>query len=143
MALKGLKGSLTPIRCDVSKEEEILLMFERIKQELGGVDVCINNAGLGHDAPLLSGATQDWRHMLDVRTCEYVFSVVSFVIPKEIYFNFLLYMSLRKHACSTILKILPPKNENFQISILIFFFLYFSSKHRLWVLVRTASARQF
>ena len=28
---------------------------------------------------------------------------------------------LRKHAYSTILKILPPKNENFQIKILIFF----------------------
>ena len=28
---------------------------------------------------------------------------------------------LRKHAYSNILKILPPKNENFQIKILIFF----------------------
>ena len=29
--------------------------------------------------------------------------------------------SLRKHAYSNILKILPPKNENFQIKIQIFF----------------------
>ena len=29
--------------------------------------------------------------------------------------------SLRKHAYSNILKILPPKNENFQIKFLIFF----------------------
>ena len=29
--------------------------------------------------------------------------------------------SLRKHAYSNILKSLPPKNENFQIKILIFF----------------------
>ena len=29
--------------------------------------------------------------------------------------------SLRKHAYSNILKILPPKNKNFQIKILIFF----------------------
>ena len=32
-----------------------------------------------------------------------------------------LYMSLRKHVYSNILKILPAKNENFQIKILIFF----------------------
>ena len=30
-------------------------------------------------------------------------------------------LSLRKHAHSNILKILPPKNENFQIKIQIFF----------------------
>ena len=31
------------------------------------------------------------------------------------------YLTLRKHTYSNILKILPPKNENFQIKILIFF----------------------
>ena len=31
------------------------------------------------------------------------------------------HLSLRKQAYSNILKILPPKNENFQIKILIFF----------------------
>ena len=49
-------------------------------------------------------------------------------------------ISLWKHAYSNILKILPPKNENFRIKIRIFS--YFYSKHRLWVLaVRTASLR--
>ena len=49
---------------------------------------------------------------------------------------------LWKHAYSNTLKCYHQKNENFQI----FFFLsfsYFCSKHRLWVLVRTASARRF
>ena len=53
-----------------------------------------------------------------------------------------LYKSLRKHACPNILKNSPPKTESFQIKILIFFS-YFCSKHRLWVPVRTASARRF
>ena len=48
---------------------------------------------------------------------------------------------ITKHAYSNILKISPPKTENFQIKILIFFILL--SKHRLWVLVRTASANQY
>ena len=38
-------------------------------------------------------------------------------------FLYLLYESLRKHAYSTIPEILPPKNENFQIKILIFFYI--------------------
>ena len=49
---------------------------------------------------------------------------------------------LRKHAYSSILKILPPKNENFQIKK-IWYSPYFCSNNRLWVLVRTASARRF
>ena len=57
-------------------------------------------------------------------------------------FVFIMLPTLRKQAYSNILKILPPKNENFQIKLLIFFS-YFCSKHRLWVLVRTASARRF
>ncbi|WAR23833.1 DHR11-like protein [Mya arenaria] len=64
--LKDAKGSLTAIKCDVSKEEDVLAMFEQIKKEYGGVDVCVNNAGLSHDAPLLSGATDQWRNMFDV-----------------------------------------------------------------------------
>ena len=45
---------------------------------------------------------------------------------------------LRKQAYSNILKILPPKNESFQIKILIFFI--FLLKLRLWVPVRTAES---
>ena len=50
--------------------------------------------------------------------------------------------TLRKHAYSNILRILPPKNENFQIKK-IWYFSNFCSKHRFWVLVRTASTRRF
>ena len=42
---------------------------------------------------------------------------------------------LRKHAYSNILKISPPKTENFQIKN--WYFSYSCSKHRLWVLVST------
>ena len=50
--------------------------------------------------------------------------------------------TLRKHAYSNILKISPPKTESFQIKNSDIFY-YFCSKHRLWVLVRTASVRRF
>ena len=38
-----------------------------------------------------------------------------------------LYKSLRKHAYSNILKILPPKNEHFQIKKKLWYFSYFCS----------------
>lgn len=41
-------------------------MFAAAKAQFGGVDVCVNNAGLAHNAPLLSGSTDDWRNMLEV-----------------------------------------------------------------------------
>ncbi|CAI5693219.1 unnamed protein product [Oreochromis niloticus] len=41
-------------------------MFAAIKEQHKGVDVCINNAGLAHPEPLLSGKTSGWKNMMDV-----------------------------------------------------------------------------
>nr|XP_043897729.1 dehydrogenase/reductase SDR family member 11a isoform X2 [Solea senegalensis] len=62
----GYSGTLIPYKCDLSNEEEILSMFSAIKTLHKGVDVCINNAGLAHSEPLLSGKTEGWRNMIDV-----------------------------------------------------------------------------
>ena len=58
----GFKG----IECDLRQESDILRMFQYIRQEYGGVDILINNAGLGHQASLLSGKTEDWLETLQV-----------------------------------------------------------------------------
>lgn len=65
-SLKDAKGSVLAVQCDISKDDQIQAMFEKIKQLYGGVDVCVNNAGLSHNAPLLSGTNEQWRNMLDV-----------------------------------------------------------------------------
>ena len=41
-------------------------MMSAIKSQFGGADICINNAGLGHNAPLLSGSTEMWREIIEV-----------------------------------------------------------------------------
>uniref|UniRef100_A0A8C2Q9A3 Dehydrogenase/reductase (SDR family) member 11a n=1 Tax=Cyprinus carpio TaxID=7962 RepID=A0A8C2Q9A3_CYPCA len=46
-------------------------MFSAIKTLHQGVDVCINNAGLAHNEPLLSGRTEGWRNMIDVSAALY------------------------------------------------------------------------
>ncbi|KAK7506753.1 hypothetical protein BaRGS_00002228 [Batillaria attramentaria] len=65
---QGQPGSLTAMTCDVSQENQVAAMFQQIRQDpnLGRVDVCINNAGLAHDAPLLTGQPSQWRHMFEV-----------------------------------------------------------------------------
>ena len=54
------------MKCDVSKEEDILSMMSAIKSKFGGADICVNNAGLGYDEPLLTGDAEKWRHVLEV-----------------------------------------------------------------------------
>lgn len=60
------KGRLIPIKCDLRKEEEILSMFQRIEEEVGGVDICVNNAGIGRLSSLIDGLTEHWKEMLEV-----------------------------------------------------------------------------
>ena len=60
-------GKLVAMKCDVRKEEDILSMMSAIKSQFGGADICVNNAGLANDAPLLSGTTEQWREMMEVR----------------------------------------------------------------------------
>lgn len=42
-----LASSLHPIKCDVTVESDILAAFEYTERKLGGVDILINNAGIG------------------------------------------------------------------------------------------------
>lgn len=54
-------------RCDVTNEDQVVEMFEKINADVGGIDVLINNAGLTRDAPLLSGDVKSWNLMLQVQ----------------------------------------------------------------------------
>ncbi|XP_039741824.1 dehydrogenase/reductase SDR family member 11 isoform X3 [Pteropus medius] len=62
----GYPGTLIPFRCDLSNEEDILSMFSAIRCQHGGVDICINNAGLARPDTLLSGSTSGWKDMFNV-----------------------------------------------------------------------------
>ena len=44
--MKGCSGTLYAVKADVSKEDENVALFKWFKNNLGGVDVLINNAGI-------------------------------------------------------------------------------------------------
>ena len=54
--------------CDLGSEADVRALFAWITAQpgLGGVDVCINNAGLSTSESLRAGTVQGWRSMLDV-----------------------------------------------------------------------------
>jgi len=53
-------------KVDLRREEEIQLLFREIADQSGPLDVLVNNAGLGFNAPLCSGDTDYWRAILEV-----------------------------------------------------------------------------
>jgi len=54
------------LEVDLRDEAAIARAFAQVRERWGGVDVLVNNAGLGRKAPLVSGATEAWREMLEV-----------------------------------------------------------------------------
>lgn len=51
---------------DLRDARAIDALFADVRARFGGVDVLVNNAGLGRAAPLSSGSTDAWREMLEV-----------------------------------------------------------------------------
>ncbi len=51
---------------DLRDERQILSFFAAVKSRWGRLDALVNNAGLGHKEPLMTGSTDAWREMLEV-----------------------------------------------------------------------------
>ena len=54
------------IPCDVTQEDDVQRLFAAAAAELGGIDVLVNNAGLGGTAQLHEMTDEQWLVVLDV-----------------------------------------------------------------------------
>jgi len=52
--------------CDVTRDGDVSELFAAADSELGGFDVLVNNAGLGHTASVVEMSEADWSRVLDV-----------------------------------------------------------------------------
>ena len=66
--LAGLSGGAAPLAvpCDVTDESQVQRLFDTAVAEHGGVDVVVNNAGLGGTAELVDMTDEQWSSVLDV-----------------------------------------------------------------------------
>ncbi|XP_049856576.1 farnesol dehydrogenase-like [Schistocerca gregaria] len=66
LELPDAPGKLHAIQGDVTDEDSILAAFKWIKDNLSGVDVLVNNAGVIEESELTSAPTDLWRRVLEV-----------------------------------------------------------------------------
>jgi glucose 1-dehydrogenase len=54
------------IKADVSKEDEVKAMFAKAIDHFGTLHICVSNAGLQRDAPLLDMTLEQWNTVINV-----------------------------------------------------------------------------
>jgi glucose 1-dehydrogenase len=62
----GERSRAIAVMADVSKEDEVHSMFERMFAEFGTIDILVPNAGLQQDAPIEQMALAQWQRVIDV-----------------------------------------------------------------------------
>lgn len=61
---KGGKG--ITYQCDVSKEDEVIKMFQDVVKQFGTVDILVNNAGIQKDAKFTEMTLDEWNAVIGI-----------------------------------------------------------------------------
>lgn len=59
-------GKAVAVGADVSQEDQVDRLFDRLRSEWGSVDILVNNAGLQKDSPIQDMSLADWNRVLGV-----------------------------------------------------------------------------
>jgi len=64
--IERLGVEVCAVACDVSRQNEVEHLVNSVEQQLGRIDVLVNNAGVIAAGPLLSQTIEDYREAMDV-----------------------------------------------------------------------------
>jgi NAD(P)-dependent dehydrogenase (short-subunit alcohol dehydrogenase family) len=81
--IRILKRRALPIRCDVSSEESVNEMVEKVLNEFGHIDILVNNAGVAFYYPVIETPLKRWELVLRVNLIGSFLSSKA-VLPKMI-----------------------------------------------------------
>lgn len=63
---EAASGSALAVSCDVANDASVRAAVERVAREFGGIDVVVNNAGIGAQGTVADNDDAEWRRVLDV-----------------------------------------------------------------------------
>ena len=64
--IKATGGNAVAIQADVSKEDQVISMFQQAIQQFGTIDILVNNAGLQRDAKFHEMTLAQWQLVIDI-----------------------------------------------------------------------------
>src|SRR5882672_6218907 len=64
-AAKEIGGGALGFACDVRSFEAVSRLFRELERAAGGVDVLVNNAGIGIFSPVAEMSPDDWRAVIE------------------------------------------------------------------------------
>jgi NADP-dependent 3-hydroxy acid dehydrogenase YdfG len=71
MKQAGVQDRVLGLTADIAKPEGISKVFTHVDEQLGGLDILINNAGLPY-ASVMEGGYKDWEYILDTNLLGYL-----------------------------------------------------------------------
>lgn len=74
-------GTVLTVLCDVTEQSQVEQMVAEVRNQLGPIDVLINNAGVIQVGPLETMTLDDFRHAIDTHYWACVYSIMT-VLPE-------------------------------------------------------------
>ncbi len=81
-AVKALENIGSPIRSyivDVANQEEVQKMADDVLQNVGHVDILINNAGIGYSGEIVETSLDTWKKLMDVNFWGALYHIYAFL----------------------------------------------------------------